>query len=146
MVEVTITGKTKLLGVIGHPIEHSLSPVMHNAAIATLGLNYVYLPFPIAPEDLQVAIAGFATIGIVGFNVTIPHKQTIIPLLSQVSPIAQAVGAVNTVWRTETGWSGTNTDVEGFLAPLVNLGAGVQGCGGAGAQGRRGAEEISLAE
>ena len=121
MVEVTITGKTKLLGVIGHPIEHSLSPVMHNAAIAKLGLNYVYLPFPIHPDDLQVALAGFAAIAIVGFNVTIPHKQAIIPLLSEVSPIARAVGAVNTVWRTENGWSGTNTDVSGFLAPLLNL-------------------------
>lgn len=118
MVEITITGKTKLLGVIGHPIEHSLSPVMHNAAIAKLGLNYVYLPFSIKPDDLQVALAGFAAIGVAGFNVTIPHKQAIIPLLSEVSPIARAVGAVNTVWRTENGWSGTNTDVRGFLAPL----------------------------
>ncbi|MFB2923485.1 MULTISPECIES: shikimate dehydrogenase [Aerosakkonema] len=116
-----ITGKTKLLGVVGHPIEHSLSPVMHNAAIATLGLDYVYLPFPVKPEDLQVAIAGFAAIGMIGFNVTIPHKQAIIPLLSEVSPIARAVGAVNSVWRTDRGWSGTNTDVEGFLAPLLNL-------------------------
>lgn len=121
MVEVMITGNTKLLGVIGHPIEHSLSPVMHNAAIATLGLNYVYLPLLVKPEDLKVAIAGFEAIDLVGFNVTIPHKQAIIPLLSEVSPIAKAVGAVNTVWRTENGWCGTNTDVEGFLAPLVNL-------------------------
>ncbi|MBD2184743.1 shikimate dehydrogenase [Planktothrix sp. FACHB-1355] len=116
-----ITGKTKLLGVIGNPIEHSLSPVMHNAAIATLGVDYVYLPFPVKPEDLQVAIAGFAAIGTIGFNVTIPHKQAIIPLLSEVSPIARSVGAVNSVWRTDKGWSGTNTDVEGFLAPLLNL-------------------------
>ena len=106
-----ITGKTKLLGVIGHPIEHSLSPVMHNAAIATLGLDYVYLALPVKPEDLQVAIAGFAAIGVVGFNVTIPHKQAILPLLSEVSAVAQAVGAVNTVWRTEDLlWAGTNTD------------------------------------
>jgi shikimate dehydrogenase len=113
-----ITGKTKLLGVIGHPIEHSLSPVMHNAAIAQLGVDYAYLPFSIAPADLEQAIAGFTAIGLQGFNITIPHKQAIIPYLEQVSPIAQAVGAVNTVWRTATGWHGTNTDVEGFLAPL----------------------------
>ncbi len=113
-----ITGKTKLLGVIGHPVEHSLSPKMHNAAIATLGMDYVYLPLPVRPEDLEVAIAGFAAIGLFGFNVTIPHKQAIMPLLSAVSPIAQAVGAVNTVWRTDNGWAGTNTDVQGFLAPL----------------------------
>ncbi|OWY68767.1 shikimate dehydrogenase [cyanobacterium TDX16] len=114
-----ITGKTKLLGVIGHPVEHSLSPAMHNAAIAHLGLDYVYLPLPVKPEDLAAALQGFAAIGLVGFNATIPHKQVILPFLSEVSPVAQAVGAVNTVWRTDEGWAGTNTDVEGFLAPLL---------------------------
>ncbi|WP_396810550.1 shikimate dehydrogenase [Microcoleus sp. FACHB-SPT15] len=122
-----ITGTTKLLGVIGNPIEHSLSPVMHNAAIcalqqrsvnASLGVDYVYLPLPINAADLNVAITGFEAIGLVGFNVTIPHKQAIISLLSEVSSVAKVVGAVNTVWRTESGWSGTNTDVEGFIAPL----------------------------
>lgn len=113
-----ITGTTKLLGVIGAPIEHSLSPVMHNAAIAQMGVDYVYLALPVKPADLDVAIAGFNAINLVGFSITIPHKQAIIPLLSEVSPVAKGVGAVNTVWRTNTGWSGTNTDVEGFIAPL----------------------------
>lgn len=113
-----ITGTTKLLGVIGYPIAHSLSPVMHNAAIAHLGVDYVYLPFPIAPEHLSEAVVGLEAIGVQGFSVTIPHKQAIMPLLSEVSAIAQAIGAVNTVCRTEQGWFGTNTDVEGFLAPL----------------------------
>ena len=122
-----ITGTTKLLGIIGHPVEHSLSPVMHNAAIgalqphsanAPMGLDYVYLPLPVKPADLEAAIAGFNAIGLVGFSVTIPHKQAIVPLLSEVSSVAQVVGAVNTVWRTEAGWNGTNTDVEGFIAPL----------------------------
>ncbi|ARV61017.1 shikimate dehydrogenase [Nostocales cyanobacterium HT-58-2] len=113
-----ITGKTKLLGVIGYPVEHSLSPLMHNAAIAHLGLNYVYVPFPIEPQNLDTAIQGFASVGVVGFSVTIPHKQTILPLLSEISPIAKAIGAVNTVSRKDNQWIGTNTDVEGFLAPL----------------------------
>ncbi|MEP0757713.1 shikimate dehydrogenase [Trichocoleus sp. DQ-A2] len=114
-----IQGTTKLLGVIGHPIGHSLSPVMHNAAIAHLGLDCVYVPLSVAPEDLEKAIAGFAAMdNFVGFSVTIPHKQAIIPLLSEVSDIAQAIGAVNTVTKTDKGWMGTNTDVEGFLAPL----------------------------
>ena len=113
-----ITGKTKLLGVIGHPVEHSLSPKMHNAAIAQLGLDYIYLPFPIKPEDLEVAVAGLAAIGVVGFNVTIPHKQAILPLLAHVEPIARAVGAVNTVTLRNNQWIGTNTDVEGFVCPL----------------------------
>jgi shikimate dehydrogenase len=116
-----ITGKTKLLGVIGDPIEHSLSPVMHNAAIRELGLDYVYVPLPVKKEDLNKAIAGFEAIGLIGFNITIPHKQAIIPFLSEISPAAQMVGAINTVWRTEEGWSGTNTDVEGFIAPLKAL-------------------------
>ena len=123
--ERLITGKTKLLGVIGHPVEHSLSPAMHNAAlaqlvgdIAHLGLDYVYLPFPIAPQNLEIAIAGFAAIGVVGFSVTIPHKQAIMPLLSEITPVAQAIGAVNTVSRQNNQWVGTNTDIEGFIAPL----------------------------
>lgn len=116
-----ITGKTKLLGVMGDPIEHSLSPVMHNAAIQALGLDYVYIPFAVKSELLPQALAGLQALGVQGFNVTIPHKQTIINLLSEVSPLAQQVGATNTVWLTPSGWAGTNTDVEGFLTPLRKL-------------------------
>lgn len=115
-----IKGTTKLLGVIGHPVEHSLSPAMHNTALSHLGLDCVYLPFPVKPENLKTALEGFASVGVLGFSVTIPHKQTIIPLLSEVSELAQAVGAVNTVYWTEKGWAGTNTDVAGFLAPLIS--------------------------
>lgn len=113
-----ITGKTKLLGVIGYPVGHSLSPVMHNAAIAHLGLDYVYLPLPIDPQDLEVAIAGLAAVGVVGFSVTIPHKQAIMPLISEITPLAQAIGAVNTVSRKGNQWIGTNTDIIGFIDPL----------------------------
>lgn len=116
-----ITGTTKLLGVIGNPVEHSLSPLMHNAALAKLDLNYVYLPFPIEPENLAKALDGFAAIGVVGFNATIPHKSALIPLLSEIEPIAQSVGAVNTVFRQDNKWIGTNTDVEGFVSPLKSL-------------------------
>lgn len=113
-----ITGKTKLLGVIGHPVEHSLSPLMHNAALEYLGLDYVYLPFPIKPEKLSAAIQGFSAIGVVGFSVTIPHKQAIMDCLSAIHPIAKSVGAVNTVLRKDNHWIGTNTDIEGFIYPL----------------------------
>lgn len=116
-----ITGTTQLLGVIGHPIEHSLSPIMHNAAIAHLGVDYVYLPFSVHPDQLVQALAGFAAIGVRGFNVTIPHKQIVMRLLADISPLAQAVGAVNTVWQEQGQWHGTNTDVTGFLAPLRSL-------------------------
>ncbi|MBE9028646.1 shikimate dehydrogenase [filamentous cyanobacterium LEGE 11480] len=113
-----ITGRTKLLGVIGHPVAHSFSPLMHNAALAQMELDYLYAAFPIAPERLNDAITGFDAIGLVGFNITIPHKQTIIPLLADTTDLAKAVGAVNTVWQTAAGWHGTNTDVAGFISPL----------------------------
>ncbi len=116
-----ITGQTRLLGVIGSPIAHTLSPLMHNAAIADLGLDYVYLPFAVQPDELPQALRGFAAIGIEGFSVTIPHKQAIMPLLTEVSEVAQAIGAVNTVWRSPDGWSGTNTDGVGFVSPLCEL-------------------------
>lgn len=145
-----ITGKTKLLGVIGHPVEHSLSPAMHNAAIAHLGLDYVYLPLPVKPEDLAAALQGFAAINLVGFNATIPHKQAVLPLLTEVSPVAQAVGAVNTIWRTDTGWGGTNTDVEGFVAPLLEVErkgvAVILGNGGAARAVVAGCSQLGYAE
>lgn len=133
-----IKGTTKILGVIGDPIEHSLSPLMHNAAIEALGVDYVYLPIPVKVADLSTAIAGFKAIGLLGFSVTIPHKQTILSFLSEVSDVAKIVGAVNTVWRTDNGWHGTNTDVEGFIAPLQGYNRDwsqvtplILGCGGA---------------
>lgn len=116
-----ITGKTKLLAVIGYPIAHSLSPVMHNAAIASLQLDYAYVPLAIAPENLAIAIDGLMAIELQGFSVTIPHKEAIFQLLSEkgeVDEIAQAIGAVNTVSHRDRVWCGTNTDIAGFLAPL----------------------------
>lgn len=118
---MVITGTTKLLAVIGNPIGHSLSPLIHNAAIEHLDLDYRYVAFAIEPANLHTALAGFAAIGLVGCSVTIPHKQAIMPLLAEISPLAQAVGAVNTVWNTPSGWHGTNTDVAGFIAPLVAM-------------------------
>ena len=129
-----VRGTTQLLGVIGYPVKHSFSPLMHNAAIAHLqkntteqnaNLDFVYLPFPIHSDKLSDAISGFSAIGVKGFNITIPHKQAIIPLLDEVTDVAQAIGAVNTVWRSEEGgqtrWHGTNTDAAGFIAPLKTL-------------------------
>ncbi|NJL22257.1 MAG: shikimate dehydrogenase [Leptolyngbyaceae cyanobacterium SM1_3_5] len=146
-----ITGTTKLLGVIGHPIAHSLSPVLHNAAIAHLGLDYVYLPLPVSPDQLQQAIAGFEAIDLQGFSVTIPHKQAIVPLLQEISPAAKAIGAVNTVARTDSGWFGTNTDAIGFLAPLRELDRSKQravilGNGGAARAVVAGCQELGCTE
>ncbi|MCA6598546.1 MAG: shikimate dehydrogenase [Pseudanabaena sp. M046S1SP1A06QC] len=135
----SILGTTKILGVMGFPVSHSLSPMMHNAAITALGLDYVYVPFPIPVADLSSVIAGLKAIkSIQGFNLTIPHKVEVIPLLDEVLPIAQSVGAVNTVRRIDDRWVGTNTDVAGFLEPLKqldcdwkNMPAIILGCGGA---------------
>ncbi len=91
---------------------------MHNAALSHLGLDYVYVPFAVEASQLERAIAGLAALNVVGFNVTIPHKEAVLPYLAAVSDLAQQVGAVNTVYRSEQGWVGTNTDVHGFLAPL----------------------------
>ncbi len=117
-----ITGTTKLLGVIGNPISHSLSPIIHNAAIEHLGLDYRYVAFSVTPANLATALDGFAAIGVVGCSVTIPHKQIIIPLLNgRIDALAKAVGAVNTIRNTPAGWQGTNTDVAGFISPLVAM-------------------------
>lgn len=140
-----ITGATKLLGVMGYPIEHSLSPVMHNAALQALAtqhsqafLEYVYIPWPVTADALPAVVSSLRELGCCGFNITIPHKQTIMPLLAETTAIAKAVGAVNTVWPTASGWAGTNTDVQGFLSPLQamerdwsTLTPCILGCGGA---------------
>ncbi len=119
---VNILGTTRVLGIMGFPVSHSLSPVMHNAAIAALGLDYVYIPLPIAVDDLPNAIAGLKAVqSIQGFNLTIPHKVEVMPLLDEILPIANSVGAVNTVKRIGDRWVGTNTDVAGFLAPLQQM-------------------------
>ncbi len=134
-----VRGSTQILGIIGDPVTYSLSPVMHNAAFAVMGVDYVYLPFPVTAMNLQTAVQGLQAIASVrGFNVTIPHKEEIVPLLAEVTDVARAVGAVNTVKRLPQGWLGTNTDVAGFLAPLMGLERDwsqtpvlVLGCGGA---------------
>ncbi len=116
---MAISGTTKLLGIMGWPVAHSLSPAMHNAAIAALGVNYAYIPLPVEPNQLQAAVEGLKTIeAVMGFNLTIPHKEAILPFLDELSESARAIGAVNTVKRTADGWVGTNTDVAGFLSPL----------------------------
>lgn len=114
-----ISARTGLLGVLGDPVGHSLSPVMHNAALAELGLDWVYLGLPVQAGQLAAALRGLEAVGCRGLNVTIPHKQAVAALCTRLTPLAERVGAVNTLVPLEDGgWLGTNTDVEGFLAPL----------------------------
>ena len=114
-----ITGKTKLSGIIGNPIEHTLSPIMHNAAFRELGLDYVYLAFRVEAAALKAAVNGLRAVNLTGFNVTIPHKVEIIPLLDEMAPLAEKIGAVNTVVNTNGILKGYNTDAGGFLRALL---------------------------
>lgn len=137
----SITGRTALVGLLGDPVRHSLSPAMHNAALAELGLDWVYLALPVPAAELAGAVRALAAMGCRGLNVTIPHKRAVADLAGALSPLASRLGAVNTlVPRPEGGWWGTNTDGEGFSQPLREaVGPGgswrgkralVLGCGG----------------
>ncbi len=112
------SGRTKNLAVIGWPIAHSLSPVMQNAALQKAGMDFAYIALPVAPADLPEAVRGLRALGFRGFNVTIPHKTAIIPLLDEVDAAARAIGAVNTVVLEEGRLKGCNTDAAGFIGAL----------------------------
>jgi len=122
----TINGKTKLVGLIGWPVEHSLSPAMHNSAFAALSLNWCYAPLPVHPERLGEAVAGLRAMSFVGANVTVPHKEAVMSYLDDVAPEAQAIGAVNTI-AVRKGLIGYNTDWRGFLTALSEGGDDAQG-------------------
>lgn len=108
----------KIVGIIGYPLGHSLSPAMHNAAFRKLGIDYEYVPFEVEPEDLKEALSGLRALHIAGFNVTIPHKEAIVPLLDEVTKLARTIGAVNTVQNQEGKLVGYNTDGPGFIESL----------------------------
>ncbi len=113
-----ITGTTGLAGIIGDPVSHSLSPRMHNAAYAAMGIDMVYVPMRVDGADLEAAVAGIRALGFVGVNVTIPHKLAVAPLLDGLHDSAVAAGAVNTIVRDGEALIGHNTDGEGFIAAL----------------------------
>lgn len=115
-----VNGKTKVLGVIGHPIAHTFSPVIHNTLGKILDHNIIYTAYPVEPSRLEGAIKGAHCLQIQGINVTVPHKQEVMAYLEDIDPLARQVGAVNTLKRTETGYVGYNTDVEGLLRCLQN--------------------------
>lgn len=117
-----ITGRTKVVGVIGDPVEHSCSPPMHNAAFKELGLDYVYVPFHVKPEHLRSAIEGFKALNVAGINVTLPHKKAVLPLMDSISEEAELIGAVNTLVFKDGIVEGHNTDARGFIASLRESG------------------------
>ena len=115
-----VNGTTKILGIIGHPVGHSLSPVMQNSALRASGLNYIYIPFEVDPESLGAAVTGLRALGVAGFNVTIPHKTQIIQHLDELDDSAEAAGAVNTVKNDCGRLIGYNTDGDGLIRSLAN--------------------------
>ncbi len=106
------------MGIFGYPIVHSLSPVLHNAAFAKLGLDFVYLSFPVKPEDLEDAVKAIKSLNMVGVNVTIPHKRKVLDYLDEVDHQARMMISVNTILHQDGRLIGYNTDGEGFLESL----------------------------
>ena len=117
-----VSGLTKIVGLIGYPVEHSKSPIMHNAAFEFLGLNFVYLLFPVRPAYLKEAVAGLRALSVVGANVTIPYKEEVIKYLDEITPEAKFIGAVNTIQNREGKLIGYNTDGQGFITSLLTDG------------------------
>lgn len=135
---MNISGKTKLLCVIGDPIEHTMSPKMHNTAIEELGLDYAYVAFHVTPDKLDKAVEGFRSLQIAGINVTIPHKIEIMRYLDEIDPVARGIGAINTIKNDNGKLIAKNTDAEGAMKAIQEAGidasgarVSMLGCGGA---------------
>lgn len=122
-----VSGSTNLLGIIGNPVAHSLSPLMHNAAFRSLGLDWEYVPLPVQSHRVNDALKGLIALGFRGANVTVPHKERVIPFLSEFSEDAAAIGAVNTLVVDDERLLGFNTDWTGFLNHVSESGFDVSG-------------------
>ncbi len=122
-----ITGKTKLTALLGSPVAHSISPQMHNEAFRCLGLDYAYLAFDVKPEELETAVKGLTAAGIRGFNLTMPLKIQILPLLDELTPAARLAGSVNTVMVTDGRLVGHTTDGIGYMRSVMDAGHTITG-------------------
>ena len=122
-----ISGKTRVVGLFGYPVEHSLSPAMHNAAFEHLGLDYRYVTFSVRPDLLNDAVKGIVAMNLRGVNVTVPHKEKVISLLDKVNEEASFLGAVNTILNDKGTLTGFNTDGRGFMESLSEEGITVKG-------------------
>lgn len=122
-----ISGKTRVCGVIGDPIEHTLSPIMHNAAFKALKLDFAFLAFKVKAADVEKAVSGMRALGIHGLNVTMPHKSAVINYLDEVDQAAKAIGSVNTILNKDGRLFGFNTDGVGALQALRENGVEPRG-------------------
>jgi shikimate dehydrogenase len=113
-----------VVGIIGYPVGHSLSPAIHNAAFAALGLDWVYVPLPVLPDDVGAAVQGLRALGLRGANVTVPHKEAVVPHLDRLDGDAQVLRAVNTIAVRDGALVGFNTDVEGVRAAVDGVSGG----------------------
>jgi len=141
-------GTPTLVGLIGHPVAGNPTGMMMEAAFEHAGLDWRYVSMDVAPDALAAAVAGLGALGFRGFNVTMPHKVAILPLLSRLSPAVELIGASNTVVREGDGWTGENTDGKGFLAAVSEVldPRGLRVCLlGAGGAARAVAVELALA-
>ena len=121
-------GNTRVCGLIGNPVKHTLSPLIHNTLAQMLGINLVYVPFEVKEENVGDAIRGADALDVLGLNVTIPHKSAVIPYLEDIDPLAKGIGAVNTLVRTKTGgFKGYNTDMTGLYRAMTDEGVELNG-------------------
>ena len=147
-----INSKTSFLALIGNPVEHSLSPIMHNEAIKFLGLDLVYLAIPCKNDDFEAVINALKKINCKGLNITIPFKEKAFNLCDEISPISKKVKAINTLKvNHKKEWSGTNTDIDGFIYPIKDLNLSgkksiVLGSGGAARSAVQGLIDLNLSE
>ncbi|MGQ9497221.1 MAG: shikimate dehydrogenase [Desulfotomaculales bacterium] len=117
-----VDAATRVCGLIGYPVGHSFSPAMHNAALRALGINWLYVAFAVRPAHLPAAVAAVRALDMPGANVTIPHKEAVLPLVDEVSDAARLAGAVNTIVLRDGMLFGDNTDGRGFLRAVAEAG------------------------
>ncbi len=127
MKQQIITGNTRFVGIIGHPVSHSLSPALHNHLFRVLDLPYVYVPLAVSADDLPIVIQTLRVLNFAGANVTIPHKSTIISLCDVISDLSQLTGTVNTLFVENNQLHGTTTDAEGFFGALGSMNHDISG-------------------
>lgn len=122
-----IDGRTKICGLIGYPVEHTRSPFIHNMLSELLGINLAYAPFPVQENGLEEAVRGAYALGMTGLNVTVPYKEKVLSYLVETDGLAQKIGAVNTLVRSDGGYKGYNTDMPGLCRAMASDGIHLEG-------------------
>lgn len=122
-----INGYTRTCGLLGNPVEHTMSPVIHNFLAEKTNKNLAYVPFCVPEGQLEEAVGGAYAMNVLGLNVTVPYKSAVIPFLAEIDPLAEQIGAVNTLVRTQEGFKGYNTDMPGLYRAMCRDGVTIEG-------------------